>query len=440
MIATISQQELIQKFTSNPCYLTNGAGFLAIKFNTTKEEIKTAKKIARGLILDAGAGTIKDAPKYYSGLDTIVEVSNPIITEEKRDNTTGNIQHTILSNKPLSPKEIDDLVQVDNITRKVGQTWLKSHKNGTWTYSVSTLAIIKDFYNSEDLKKKLKELFPNQSPFILNRSKNNSYKSIVIYISDDHAGMLLNNSIFNKTWTELDYETRLLKIVDKIKNMEGYFQEIIVVSLGDQLNGFNQETTRGGHIVASSSNKEQFDMYTRARIKFYDALFTSKKANDYSIYEVNDSNHSGLGYSYMANEFLRLYVTSKFPQVKVTNNEDFIVHINVQDHKILAVHGKDAKEQRNGFPLNLDPKTEIYFTDYMLSNDINPKKQFISVIKGDLHRYNENQGKSFRYINVPSIAEGSSWQEKNFSSSQAGVVIEIYEKGEPEPMKTVIRF
>jgi len=371
---------------------------------------------------------------------TLEEVVGTRIIEEKTDNHSGNTQHTIISDKPLSPKEIENLVQVDNISRRVGQTWLKSHKNDTWTYSISTLPIIKDFYNALELKEKLKELFPNQKPFKLEVVKGNTNKSLVIYISDDHAGMLLHNSIFNKTWTESDYQTRLLKIVEKIKSLSTIFEEIIVVSLGDQLNGFNENTTRGGHIVPSTSNKEQFDMYTKARIIFYEALFTSGKAKNYSLYEVNDSNHSGNGYSYMANEFLRLFTAFKFPQVKVFNNEDFIVHIDVLGHKILAVHGKDAKEQKSGFPLNLDARTENYFTDYMLSHNINPKSTFTHVLKGDLHRYNENRGKSFRYVNVPSIAEGSTWQEKNFASSQAGALIEIYEQNEPEPTTMLIRF
>lgn len=43
---------------------------------------------------------------------------------------------TLKSNKPLSPEEIAELAQVDGVNTKVARTWLKSHQNDTWTYSI----------------------------------------------------------------------------------------------------------------------------------------------------------------------------------------------------------------------------------------------------------------------------------------------------------------
>lgn len=428
---SLIKEELVSRFITYPNYFKKGAEFLANQFNCTAEEVRASRLRAKE-ILKGDEDTHKDV--YIS------ELEGASILEERLNSDTGETTVILQSNKPLSPDEIDKLVSVDNVTRYVSMTWLKSHKNGVWTYSIATKSLIKDFYNLAGLQERIKTLLPQFTPVEIPFVTKNINRSLVVYIADDHAGMLLEGSIFGNEWNEIEYEKRLLKIVERIKNSNDIFEEIIVVSLGDQLNGWNAQTTRGGHIVPSLSNRDQFDIYTRARRRFYDELFLSEKSNNYSVYEVNDSNHSGLGFSYMANQFLKLYVENKYPSVVFRNEEDFITHIPTMGHNILAVHGKDERDQTRNFPLNLDPKTEVYFTDYILEKGLNPKHEYVHVMKADLHRYNENRGKSFRYINVPSISVGSSWQEKNFSSSYSAALLEMYERGNPEPLTQLVRF
>ena len=77
-----------------------------------------------------------------------------------------------------------------------------------------------------------------------------------------------------------------------------------------------------------------------------------------------------------------------------------------------------------GFPLNLNEKVDLWLLDY--SKNLTTK--YISTVKGDLHAYSVNMGKSGRYINVPSICGGSNWIEHNYGSSNAGALIEVVDK------------
>ena len=108
------------------------------------------------------------------------------VEKVETEHNTGNQKIVIESNKPLSPKEIEELTGVDNISTFVDRSWLKSHKNGTWTYSVLTITKIKDFYNTKELENKLKVLF-SQEKNIEIKSLPTQEEALFIYIADDHA-------------------------------------------------------------------------------------------------------------------------------------------------------------------------------------------------------------------------------------------------------------
>jgi len=424
--------KVTQAFIDNPKlmdtnYISNPK--LSKRFGVPIEDIKESKYKASKL--NSALAAIEDVTFYD---DKITETyQEPHITSK----TENNIK--IKSNRPLTPTEISELVGADGINTKVARVWNKSAKNGTeWDYSVDLRYNVQDFYNEGELKEKLKELFPNTiKPFEQGSSKNVAKTSMVIYISDDHIGMLLENG----KYTKHTYQGRLKTVSESIISQFKGINELVIVSLGDQMNGWNEQTTRGGHIVKSSSNKEQFDDYVSSRKIFYDDIFSSNIANKYKIVEVNNSNHTGLGFSYMANEWLKLYVSQKFPFVEMNNSTDLITEINLAtEHILFAIHGKDEKHQKSPLPVVIDSKTESYLTDYILEQGINPKKVNVSFIKADQHKYAETEAKSFRYVSIPSIADGSDWQTVNFGSSKAGVVIELFWLEMPEPMRQVIRF
>ena len=87
--------------------------------------------------LRQSTGTVKTATLSTSNISstwTVNKDKGSKITEEELDHKTGNKRVVIQSDKPLNPKEIEQLVGADNITTFVDRSWLKSQRDGTWTY------------------------------------------------------------------------------------------------------------------------------------------------------------------------------------------------------------------------------------------------------------------------------------------------------------------
>ena len=425
-------------FVNNPKQLNRSAGKFVrgerggkIFRGTTLDQVNQAKKEAREILnLQTNfSPEIKEIRFCQSGeipKSDSYTVTTTSILETETDHNTGNQRITLTSDKPLNPKEIEELVGVDNISTFVDRSWLKSHKNGTWTYSILTVCKIKDFYTYTELDAKLKELFKKEEahfPPLWNSTPSN--KALFIYISDDHCGLILNNSLYGKEYSGLTYVKRLQKITNELLKLKETFSELYIIRLGDEMDGWNGKTTRYDHDLNSLSNKEQFDIYTIANKVFYDEIFSLGIAKNYHIVTLGNSNHTGLGFSYIANKALQFWVEAKFPFVNIKHQEKFIDIIEFSNHIIGLTHGKDEKYMKSPMPLNLDFKTDLWLMDYY--KQYQQQGRYISTIKGDIHKYNVNYGKSGRYVNVPAIATNSAWVEHNFGDSDAGILIEIYE-------------
>jgi hypothetical protein len=234
--------------------------------------------------------------------------------------------------------------------------------------------------------------------------------------------------MFGNEWNEDIYRERLLKVSNELKKLDIKFEEVHIISLGDQMNGWNSQTTRGGHEVKSLSNKEQFDIYTRARVAFYDDILCSGVAKDYIIHDVENSNHTGKDFSYMANSFLDMYLKAKYPTVE---RKSYFLPVESFDygiHTIGFTHGKDEKLMTRAMPLKLDPKTDLFLFQLFDKKGLSPSTRRITLYKGDLHQYALDKGKFGRYVNIPSIMGSTDWTEINFGNTEGGAIIEIFDK------------
>lgn len=412
-------QLLKQKFINRRTYLEKGAGYLASIWGCPKEVVKEAKRLAREEIMNTeGQVIIPNQPQSFD--------QAPIYTggEDNGESVIKKYQ----TFKPLTRQEIEELVGADGITVEVARVWDKLQPNGMWCYSIDVRFKNKNFYTTDELKEKIKELFPDQTPYTLPFSPNVSENALVLLLADDHVGAVNTSNLFDTP--DFTYRERLRTILMEVQSLANgsTFDHMFVVSLGDQLNGWNSQTTRGGHEVKSLSNKEQFDMYVSARKDFYDRLFSSGVANEYSVLDVDNSNHSGSGFSYMANQVLDTYLELKFPQVVRNSILDSIDGIQYGNHVILMGHGKDEKLQKRPMPATLDAKTDLYLYDYAADKNYTPYKNNITFYKGDLHQLGVQHGKFGRYVNVQSIAGNSDYGEINFGNSRGGALVEIYDK------------
>lgn len=368
--------------------------------------------------------TPEDVDKLAEIMDQDDEV------EEKVNVETGDRHIQYYSDKAPTKEDIEKEYGIDGITTRLTNYWNKRQANGKYLVSAHIKCMVANFYSHDELKEKLKALFPNTlKAFTLPPCKAPQPKLLTVVLSDDHAGMVNTTNIYQQEdFTETTYANRLLSLVREAKKM-GTFAQVRVISLGDQLQGWNKQTTRGGHEVNAVSNKDQFDFYTKARIAFYDALFSSSIGQEYHVDEIETSNHSGLGFSYMANQYLSMYLQARFPQVIHHSYLNSIDGISFGEHLIVITHGKEEKFQRRPMPYNIDDKTDLFIYDWASTMGINPTEASITLYKGDLHKFGLQMGKFGRYVNIPSIAGRSDYSDINYGNSRPGALLEVYEEG-----------
>lgn len=423
--------EITQKFLDSPAYLKNGAGFLARVWGCNIEDVYEAKKKARSL------GNVLDSMRLPSMNETTEEHelnnlnSNQAIYTGS-ETTDEGVTKKFESNHPLTPTEIEGLAGVDGINTYVARVWDKLLANGKWIYSIDIRYRVKDFYSKEELREKLSELI-NVKPINLPRSiatetatTNISAKSLVISLADDHVGAINVTNLFDNE--DLSYADRLGAVLYEVLELRQFFDEVHIISLGDQMNGWSSQTTRGGHEVKSKSNKEQFDEYVSARIDFYNKLFTSRISETYFVHDVENSNHSGLGMSYMANQAISLYLGGAFPQVIQESVTDIIGGFQYGEHVIIFGHGKDEKFQKRPMPATLNAQTDLYLYDFLNNKGYSPYTDTITFYKGDLHQMGIQNGKFGRYVNVQSLAGNSDYGDLNFGNTKGGALLEVLDR------------
>jgi len=380
----------------------------------------------------------KESKEYYAKklnvtrqevehLLAIVRNKNTTDTITKKVNLDkGTIESTlVLTYEPKDDVELAKLHKIDLTKYVITNYWSKVLPNGKFTSSVFSKLIPEEVKEKEDLLETIKTVFTSTKRLV-NKQKyfKKSDKALFVYIADDHAGIDFKESLFGAPYTGDIYMNRLRVLSQEILSLNDTIDTLYLVNLGDELDGFNKQTTRGGHELSSLSNKEQFNIYTTARKEFYDSLLLSEKFKNVVIININNSNHSGNDYSYIVNKSLEFYLDARYDNITFINQEKIIESYNWGEHTILLTHGKDQTHMKFGMPLNLNEKTDLWLMDY--SKDLPGK--YISTVKGDLHAYSVNMGKSGRYINVPSICGGSPWIEANYGSSSSGALLEVVDK------------
>ena len=374
-------EKILRLFENRPGYLKKGKEWLADKMNVSTKEIEEAKKLFR----------ICDEDEIYN------ESSNE-----------NNIQEFNSHLKKLGLKEKD----VKSI--KFWQT-----QKGAVRYSIVTDNTTNPF---PDLNDVVKELTKSVTPIQIPKPKTPGNKTLVVFLSDKHIGALTKpDAPYDNDYNESALFDRLLRIVKEITyihKVHGTLEKIVLIDLGDALDGYNAQTVRGGHkLPQNMSNKEAFEVFIRLHKAFYRAILFSGFASDYEIYHVTNSNHGG-EFEYFATRSLQEYFKAKVPTIIFEVLEQFITPIEIGSHTYLLSHGKDSDDIKNGLPLVLDPKTEQYIMNYVIHHNIPTTN--LHFIKGDLHQASTQCGKHFRYRNIPSVYGSSKWIMINYGYTKPG--------------------
>lgn len=242
-----------------------------------------------------------------------------------------------------------------------------------------------------------------------------SKKNLFLYLSDMHIGAYVSPlSIYSNPYDKDEVIRRINIILNRVHDLhETYkgFDNIYVCNLGDSLDGYNGQTTRGGHSLPQNMcNKEQIHTF----IFVMNYLFTELNKLEYNkmhYYCVGESNHDG-DFGYAVNVALETILANK--GVNCTIFDKFIGEFKAGETTFILCHGKDNKDMFKNLPLTLDIKTENFINEYLDTKGISGNVIFI---KGDLHQSATTYGRRFTYRSVGSLFGSSEWIHKNFGNT-----------------------
>ena len=263
-------------------------------------------------------------------------------------------------------------------------------------------------------------------------------KAIKITISDDHVGLEPNpnnNGLFKYEYNAEIYANSYEKVFNSVVKefkTHGKFDLLLLDNLGDEQDGWNGLTTRGGHeLPQNMSNAEVFETCIDVKVRMIKSLVENNIANKIILRKVTNDNHSGdFGHTInlAVKKIINLIYSNEIVEVETLTR--FLEHRIYGDHCFILTHGKDAKQMFRGLPLKLDEKTINYINDYIRFYDI--KSKFVHVEKGDLHQIGYNKCNTFDYRNFMSFEPPSSWVQHNFGDCYSGYSIQVIPKYENE--------
>lgn len=387
---------LIKFFMEKPGYLKTGTHKLARTLGYTPEQVRAA----RSLVLRPKSLFIEE--------------------EAEVDNTnTSNITEFDEHLKTLG------ITQEDVKSVKYWQTM-----GGDTRFSIVTK---NDGNELPDLDDVLEAIQKNVEP--LPASDYVYYDSedvtLVVFMSDKHIGAAIGeNAPYEVEYNKEVLRERFKRVLAEIEEVDFNYsiEHIVVVDLGDALDGYNAQTTRGGHTLPQNmTNKEAFNTFVELHKEFYTSLVNLKIVEKISIVHLTESNHGG-DFEYFATRALEEYINTLYkenPSIKFYTLPHFINPFSIAGNTYLLSHGKDSVDMRNGLPLTLDAKTNEYITNYVIDKGIS--FEGLHFIKGDLHQASTQWGKHFRYRNIPSMFGSSKWIMTNYGMTNPGCSFDLIE-------------
>lgn len=367
------------------------------------------------------------------------------LTEQAEDFAKGTqMLKGISVTKPRTPEEIIALLEIDTERWTLKNYWNKE-KNGRWEISALVAKKNHQDLDAEGLAAIQARVFsalrlrPVQLPVVRAKAK-----CLVIYPSDKHIGASVSEvAMYGNPYSDAEYEARMQVVLQETLALAatmGPFERIIIADMGDKLDGYKAQTTRGGHTLPQSgSDRSNYETCLRVEKQFFDQLLQSGAAASYQVYQNTNSNHGG-DFEYFASRDIENYLNVRYPQVKTFVQEQFITHFHYGIHAILLTHGKDTEEMKHGLPRHLSDKAENLLNKYLMFHNINPQETVISLVKGDLHVNASEYTSSLRYRNCASLFGGSKWIQTNFGPCTPGCSFDIYERDSPRVLEGLMQF
>lgn len=354
------------------------------------------------------------------------------LTDIKRLLTAFKITKSSL---PFAPHQIDEmdpdkLVEL-NLKSKEASYLKKYEDERTRAFERMYRDKVKEFENLKKEVQTFKEFVGDikiESRIQQNVPEITNNKTLMVYLSDMHIGAHVSNySLYGNEYNEQVVTERMQKVYDYVTKLAANYNitNVVIVNVGDSLDGYNGQTTRGGHSLPQNlDNKDQYKVYVNLMLDLFKSLSECGLFSTIKYYCVGTANHDG-DFGYITNKALEAALSYMNPNIEAIVFDKNIDHFKVGDQTFILTHGKDAKDMFKNMPLTLNDKTENYINQYINYHKLTGK---ITFIKGDLHMSAKTYGNLFGYKSVGSFFGSSDWIQHNFGLTRAAVDIDILDE------------
>lgn len=295
----------------------------------------------------------------------------------------------------------------------------------------------------EELTDSIKEAVGNFKPSDVKTHHKGNKKALRMVISDAHVGMDSNieDAMFGFEYNEKIWKKNLGVVLSHVKSeieKHGAFDRIIVDDLGDGLDGFNQETTRGGHkLPQNMTDMQSWKAYVTGKLETILNIISLDGAEVYEFRNVANCNHAGT-WGWTANMAIKMTLEQIYPNVEYHVLTKPMEHFTYGKHTHILTHGKDKSLMIKNWPFNLTDKVANIIRQYIDHHDI--KTPYVHLDKGDLHKIGYDREPKFDYTNFMSFAPPSAWVQANFGVSYCGFSKQIIPRDSNEVEHTNIFF
>lgn len=321
-------------------------------------------------------------------------------------------------------------------------SWVKDKETGTSTLVTNPNYVDGDIKITEDDIRDVVESVVSTKK--VKKKKKYSFGQFAFrgITTDEHIGLDPNprgDSLFGYEYDADIYTSNIDKYYNSLISLEtiyGRAEVLYIDSLGDTVDGWNGQTTRGGHhLPQNMDNRDVFEIGVKAKVELLDSLINANIANQIIVRQITNDNHGGT-FTWIVGKAVQMIMERLYSDdyIKFINIKRFIEHFTYGDHCFMLSHGKDDIDMKRGLPLRLDDKTVRYIRSYMDYYQVNAK--YCHFDKGDLHALGYDRTKRFDYRNFMSFAPPSKWVQQNFGDTYYGYSTQVIPKHNNEIIHT----
>jgi len=242
--------------------------------------------------------------------------------------------------------------------------------------------------------------------------------------TDVHVGMDASRkglALYAADWNESELIKRVKEMAEFILANKSS-DSLVIDDLGDFMDGWDGETTRKGHkLPQNMTNEEAFESGLKAKVLLIDYLAPQYK--NIMCNNICEDNHSG-AFGYIVNSAFKHVVDRKYSNVHVVNHKRFINHYIIGKHGFIISHGKDSRNLKFGFKVQLDPRSIEKISQYIRHAQDIRSCEYVEFSKGDSHQmlFDYSSSDEFDYFNFPAFSPSSEWVQTNFKKGRSGFV------------------